>query len=80
MSQIAQYRGTGKRKTSVARVILRPGDGLTWFNSTPDSGQSIDNLAPGAPGPLSLVLQPTGNERRRKRRVEAARRGLRGVR
>ena len=32
MSQIAQYRGTGKRKTSVARVILRPGDGATWFN------------------------------------------------
>jgi len=32
MSQIAQYRGTGKRKTSVARVILRPGDGTTWFN------------------------------------------------
>ena len=28
----AQYRGTGKRKTSVARVILRPGDGATWFN------------------------------------------------
>ena len=27
MSEIAQYRGTGKRKTSVARVILRPGDG-----------------------------------------------------
>jgi len=23
MSQIAQYQGTGKRKTSVARVILR---------------------------------------------------------
>jgi small subunit ribosomal protein S9 len=32
MSQIAQYRGTGKRKTSVARVILRPGDGATWIN------------------------------------------------
>ena len=32
MSQIAQYRGTGKRKTSVARVILRPGDGGTWVN------------------------------------------------
>ena len=32
MSQLAQYRGTGKRKTSVARVILRPGDGTTWFN------------------------------------------------
>jgi small subunit ribosomal protein S9 len=28
----AQYAGTGKRKTAVARVILRPGDGATWFN------------------------------------------------
>ena len=35
MSQVAQYRGTGKRKTSVARVILRPGDGATWFNGKP---------------------------------------------
>ena len=35
MSQIAQYQGTGKRKTSVARVILRPGDGATWFNGRP---------------------------------------------
>jgi small subunit ribosomal protein S9 len=32
LSQIAQYRGTGKRKTSVARVILRPGSGATWVN------------------------------------------------
>ena len=32
MSEIAQYRGTGKRKTSIARVILRPGDGKTWIN------------------------------------------------
>jgi small subunit ribosomal protein S9 len=32
MSQLAQYSGTGKRKTSVARVILRPGDGATWIN------------------------------------------------
>src|SRR5437764_13657858 len=32
MSELAQYRGTGKRKTSVARVILKPGDGTTWFN------------------------------------------------
>ena len=31
-SKIAQYLGTGKRKTSVARVILRPGDGKTWVN------------------------------------------------
>ena len=32
MSEIAQYLGTGKRKTSVARVILRPksgGDAVT---------------------------------------------------
>ena len=35
MNQIAQYLGTGKRKTSVARVILRPGDGGTWFNGRP---------------------------------------------
>ena len=32
MSELATYRGTGKRKTSVARVILRPGDGKTWIN------------------------------------------------
>src|SRR6201985_2042553 len=41
MSQIAQYRGTGKRKTSVARVILRPGDGATWVN-----GRSIEEYFP----------------------------------
>jgi small subunit ribosomal protein S9 len=35
MAEIAQYMGTGKRKTSVARVILRPGDGTTWFNGRP---------------------------------------------
>ena len=35
MAEIAQYQGTGKRKTSVARVILRPGDGTTWFNGRP---------------------------------------------
>ena len=41
MSQIAQYAGTGKRKTSVARVILRPGDGKTWIN-----GRSIEDYFP----------------------------------
>ena len=41
MSQIAQYRGTGKRKTSVARVILRPGDGATWVN-----GKTIEEYFP----------------------------------
>ena len=43
MSQIAQYRGTGKRKTSVARVILRPGDGTTWVN-----GRTIEEYFPRA--------------------------------
>jgi small subunit ribosomal protein S9 len=41
MSELAQYRGTGKRKTSVARVILRPGDGGTWVN-----GRTLDEYFP----------------------------------
>src|SRR5919201_3697509 len=41
MAQQAQYQGTGKRKTSVARVILRPGDGTTWFN-----GRTIEEYFP----------------------------------
>src|SRR3954452_23664844 len=41
MSTPAQYLGTGKRKTSVARVILRPGDGRTWIN-----GKEIDAYFP----------------------------------
>jgi small subunit ribosomal protein S9 len=43
VSQVAQYRGTGKRKTSVARVILRPGGGTTWFN-----GRTIEEYFPRA--------------------------------
>jgi small subunit ribosomal protein S9 len=41
MSTLAQYLGTGKRKTSVARVILRPGDGKTWIN-----GKEIETYFP----------------------------------
>ena len=41
MAQAAQYGGTGKRKSSVARVILRPGDGATWFN-----GRSLEEYVP----------------------------------
>jgi small subunit ribosomal protein S9 len=37
----AQYLGTGKRTTSVARVILRPGAGLTWIN-----GKTIEEYFP----------------------------------
>ena len=41
MSTPAQYLGTGKRKTSVARVILRPGGGTTWVN-----GKTIEEYFP----------------------------------
>jgi len=43
VTEIAQYLGTGKRKTSVARVILRPGDGQTWIN-----GRTLDEYFPRA--------------------------------
>jgi small subunit ribosomal protein S9 len=43
MAEIAQYLGTGKRKTSVARVILRPGDGQTWIN-----GRTLEDYFPRA--------------------------------
>jgi small subunit ribosomal protein S9 len=43
MAEIAQYLGTGKRKTSVARVILRPGDGATWIN-----GRTLEEYFPRA--------------------------------
>ena len=38
---MVQYLATGRRKTSVARVILRPGDGATWFN-----GRNLDDYFP----------------------------------
>src|SRR5204862_4339444 len=37
----ARYRATGKRKTSVARVILKPGTGLYTIN-----GRSLDQYFP----------------------------------
>ncbi len=52
MAQPAQYLGTGKRKTAVARVILRPGDGATWFN-----GRTIEQYFPVA-SQRSLALAP----------------------
>jgi small subunit ribosomal protein S9 len=52
MAEIAQYRGTGKRKTSVARVILRPGDGQTWVN-----GRTLDEYFPRATH-RTLALAP----------------------
>jgi len=52
LSDLAQYRGTGKRKTSVARVILKPGDGATWFN-----GRTIEEYFPRA-AHRELALAP----------------------
>jgi small subunit ribosomal protein S9 len=46
----AQYQGTGKRKTSIARVILRPGDGGTWIN-----GRTIEEYFPRAAHRVSLL-------------------------
>lgn len=54
MNEIAQYLGTGKRKTSVARVILRPGDGKTWIN-----GRTIEDYFPRAAHRV-LALAPLG--------------------
>jgi small subunit ribosomal protein S9 len=48
----AQYSGTGKRKTAVARVILRPGDGATWFN-----GKTIEQYFPRR-AHRSVILAP----------------------
>ncbi|HEV2902546.1 MAG TPA: 30S ribosomal protein S9 [Gaiellaceae bacterium] len=50
MSVAAQYRGTGKRKTSIARVILRPGDGATWIN-----GRTIEEYFPRATHRTALM-------------------------
>jgi small subunit ribosomal protein S9 len=56
MATPAQYLGTGKRKTSVARVILRPGDGKTWIN-----GRTLEDYFPrgshrvAALGPLKTA-------------------------
>jgi small subunit ribosomal protein S9 len=52
MAEIAQYLGTGKRKTSVARVILRPGDGKTWIN-----GRTLEEYFPRA-SHRTLLLRP----------------------
>jgi small subunit ribosomal protein S9 len=70
MPEIAQYLGTGKRKTSVARVILRPGDGKTWINGRtleeyfPRAAHRASALAPlkvaGAEGTYDLRVRVHG--------------------
>ena len=39
MSEIAAYRATGKRKSSVARVTLVPGTGAFVVNGKPLAGK-----------------------------------------
>jgi small subunit ribosomal protein S9 len=70
MATIAQYMGTGKRKTSVARVILRPGDGATWINGRtleayfPRAAHRVMALAPlkvaGVEGTFDLRVRVHG--------------------
>ena len=67
MAQIAQYLGTGKRKTSVARVILRPGDGATWIN-----GRTLEEYFPRATH-REAVRAAARRERRRDLRPPRAR-------
>ncbi len=52
MSELAQYLGTGKRKTSIARVILRPGDGKTWIN-----GRTLEDYFP-RPSHRKMITAP----------------------
>ena len=72
MATPAQYLGTGKRKTSVARVILRPGGGATWVN-----GKTLDEYFPRmvhrmlATSPLKTAgprgpVRPAGSRARRR--------------
>ena len=75
MAEQAQYRGTGKRKTSVARVILRPGDGATWVN-----GRSIEEYFPRAVHRASALapLKTAGLEGRYDLRVRVHGGGVTG--
>src|SRR4051812_36651331 len=59
MASPAQYLGTGKRKTSVARVILRPVGRATWIN-----GKKIDEYFPcrGHRMPATAPLKTAGLE------------------
>jgi len=59
MAKLVQYLGTGRRKSSVARVILTPGKGTITIN-----GRTFEDYIPSAATRLD-VLQPlakTNNE------------------
>ena len=69
MAELAQYQGTGKRTTSVARVILRPGDGTTWIN-----GRTLEDYFPRATHRTTVMspLRLAGAEGRYDLRVRVA--------
>lgn len=48
----ARYQSTGKRKTSVARVILTPGDGTFWIN-----GRTLEDYFPRH-GLRTAIMEP----------------------
>ena len=50
MNESVQFRATGRRKTSVARVILRPGEGTVKVN-----GRSFENYFPSEA--LRMIVQ-----------------------
>ena len=52
MAKLVQYLGTGRRKSSVARVILRPGKGVITIN-----GRDFEDYIPSAATRYD-VLQP----------------------
>jgi len=59
MAKSVMYRGTGRRKSSVARVILRPGNGVITVN-----GRKFEEYVPSSLARLD-VSQPlvlTANE------------------
>ena len=72
MATAAQYQGTGKRKTSIARVILRPGDGATWIN-----GRTLRGLLPALDAPHDGSGAAEGRRRREHLRPARAGRGRR---
>lgn len=41
---------------SVFLVRAETGDPYTFYDTAPDSGQSVDNLSPAAPGPLAITF------------------------
>lgn len=56
MAQLVQYRGTGRRKSSVARVILRPGTGNFTINKKSiDDYLTVETLKTIARQPLVLT-------------------------